>query len=168
MSKAKRTPMDQEAASRIARTTALKHGGMIPAGDFAGRADATVKRRIAVSTSAPKPATKERAMTRQDVSRITRDASLRNDGATPAKRSGNSSVAAAQLNIVVSTPAPSPAPKERQMTRQDVSRIARDAALQNDGVIPERSFTSRSDAAVQRRIAMEKPAPKAAPKKRRK
>jgi len=43
MSKAKSSPMTRDAASRIASTTSKKNGGMIPAGSFASKADATVQ-----------------------------------------------------------------------------------------------------------------------------
>lgn len=44
---AKSTPMTPAARSRIARATTKTHGGKIPAGSFASRADATVQRQAA-------------------------------------------------------------------------------------------------------------------------
>lgn len=47
MSKSKPVPMTREAATRIAKATAAKHGGQIPAKSFASVADATVQREAA-------------------------------------------------------------------------------------------------------------------------
>ena len=47
MSKSKSTPMTREAAIRIAKATAAKHGGQIPANSFASHADATVQKEAA-------------------------------------------------------------------------------------------------------------------------
>ncbi len=47
MSNAKSTPMTPAARSRIASATAKTHGGQIPAGSFASRADAVVQRQVA-------------------------------------------------------------------------------------------------------------------------
>ncbi len=42
------TPMTREAVSRIARATAKKSGGQIPAKSFVSRADAVVQRQDAI------------------------------------------------------------------------------------------------------------------------
>lgn len=47
MSKSKPTPMTREAATRITKAAAAKHGGQIPAKSFASHADATVQRETA-------------------------------------------------------------------------------------------------------------------------
>jgi hypothetical protein len=47
MSKSQPNPMNREAVTRIAKATAAKHGGQIPAKSFASQADATVQREAA-------------------------------------------------------------------------------------------------------------------------
>ncbi|MDO8450325.1 MAG: hypothetical protein Q7T10_16120 [Rhodoferax sp.] len=44
MSKSQIAPMTREAATRIAKVTAIQHGGKIPEKSFASRADARVQR----------------------------------------------------------------------------------------------------------------------------
>lgn len=52
MAKSSSTPMSRPAASRIASAQSRTHGGQIPAGSFASRADATAQRN-AGKASAP-------------------------------------------------------------------------------------------------------------------
>lgn len=47
MAKPQSTPLTREAVTRIAKATAAKHGGQIPAKSFASYADATVQREAA-------------------------------------------------------------------------------------------------------------------------
>lgn len=46
--------------------------------------------------------------------------------------------------------------KSKPMTREAVTRIARDTAKKNNGQIPPKSFAARVDAVVQRREAAER------------
>lgn len=46
--------MNREAAIRIAKATAAKHGGQIPAKSFASIADATVQKEAAKQQAKPK------------------------------------------------------------------------------------------------------------------
>lgn len=46
--------------------------------------------------------------------------------------------------------------KYKQMTREAVTRIARDTAKKNDGQMPPKSFAGRADAVVQRREAQQR------------